>query len=341
MAYRKKQHSYLIVIILSFFVTISYSQKVDDSDLIMYKAPSPKYRDIVLQSHKGLPRFGILNNYIKPVKNSTNVHLKKYSHLRQDPATREKNKKIQLGYQNYFNMVSLHYLSNTFNDLDRERLTKTPSDNSTLKQQNSYAAQRYLAQLSRSICVEERCKNGFSGTNEFERLRNYKTFVNDNLDDLKKWSRTFFTNNNVVGYYVSRLGLGSQSYDFDKNGYWVFLSLNVNTTNNRSTYTFFEPKTHYENDLMNKSGSSPKRMRALQIFLPISLEKAEKFQLNNIRNLYLVKKIKMTYKEVVSGYKTLLKLTYHHESPLLEIYEDMALTKKIGTLSLDNLILKK
>ena len=337
MAYRKKQYCYLTIIVSIFFTTISYSQEVDDSDLIMYKTPSPKYRDIILQSYKGLPRFGTLNNYRK---NTNSLGHRKMQ--RQDPITIEKYKKVQLGYQNYFKMVGLNYLSSTFKDLDRDRLTKTPSDNSTEKQKNSYAAQRYLTQLSRSICVEEKYKNGFSGANEFERLRNYKTFVNDNLDDLKKWGRTFFTNNNVVGYHVSRLGLGSLSYDFDKNGYWMFLSLHINVANNRTTYTFFEPKAHYENDLMNKSGSSPNRMRSLQIFLPVSPENAEKFQLNNIRNLYLVKKIRITYKkEVKDKHTSTLKLTYHHESPLLEIYEDVALTKKIGTLSLDNLILKK
>jgi len=111
--------------------------------------------------------------------------------------------------------------------------------------------------------------------------------------------------------------------------------LNINVANNRTTYTSFEPKSQYENKLVNKAGA-----RALQIFLPISTEKAENFQLNNIRNFYLVKKIKMTHKEIVSGYNTLLKLTYQHEGPTLEIYEDIALTKKIETLSLNKLILK-
>jgi hypothetical protein len=73
----------------------------------------------------------------------------------------------------------------------------------------------------------------------------------------------------------------------------------------------------------------------------MSPEKAEKLQLNKVRSLYLVKKIKMTYKETKNKYNSTLNLAYRHESSLLEIYEDIALTKKIGTLSLDNLILKK
>jgi hypothetical protein len=340
MTYRKTYYYYLTIIISIFFATISYSQEVDDSDLIVYKAPSSKFHNIVLQSHKGLPRFGLLNNYSIPIKNN-NGYKKKYSNIPRDPITREKNKKIRLGYQNYFNMVTFKYLSDVYKDIDREQLTKIPATGTTGKQKNSYDSQQYLRSLL-TLCFEEKCKNAFNGKNEFERLRNYKTFVNENLDDLRKWSNTFFKNDNVIGYHVSRLGLGSQSYDFNKKGYWVFLNLNINITNKHMNYTSFEPKADYENDLLNKTIVGRRnQIQRLQIFLAMSPEKAEKFQLNNIRNLYLVKKIKTTNKEIISGSGTFLKLTYQHESPTMEIYEDMALTKKLGTLSLNNLILKK
>lgn len=334
MTFIKIYYYYLTITISIFFTIILYSQEVNDSDLIVYQASSSKFHDIVLQSHKGLPRFGLLNNYRK----NTNTP-SRHKFERQDPATREKNKKIQLGYHNYFKMVTYKYLSDIYKDIDRERLTKTPSSNITKKQKNSRTAQSNLALLSRSICAEEKCKNGFSGANEFERLRNYKTFVSENLDELRKWSNTFFKNNTTIGYHVSRLGLSN--YDFDENGYWIQLNLNINVADNRITFTSFEPKIDYENRLINKLGSQPNPIKPFQVFLSMSPEKAEKFQLNNIRNFYLVKKIKMTYKETKNKYNSTLKLVYHHESPLIEIYEDMALTKKIGTLSLDNLILKK
>lgn len=342
MIYRKRYYCYLSIFISIFFTTISYGQEVDESDLIVYPSPSKKFHDIVLQSHNGLPRFGSLNNYTipNPIKN-TSGYKKKYSSIRQDPATREKNRKIQLGYQNYLKMVAFKYLSDTYKDIDRERLTKMPATGTTGKQKNSYDAQHYLRSLL-TLCVEEKCKNGLNGKNEFERLRNYKNFVNENLDDLRKWSTTFFTNNSVIGYDVSHLGLGT--YDFDKNGYWTNLSLSVNVGYSREprVSTIFEPKAKYEIDLVNKAFVNRRnQISPLQIFLALSPEKAEKLQLNHIKNLYLVKKVKISYKEVVSGYKTGLTLTYHHESPVMEIYEDKALTKKIGTLSLDNLIIKK
>ena len=246
-----------------------------------------------------------------------------------------------MGFQNNIKLVGLKYLSDIYNDIDRERLTKLPETNTTGKQKNSYDAQRYLRSLL-TLCVEEACRNGLNGKNEFERLRNYKNFVNENLDELRKWSTTFFTNNSVIGYDVSLLSLGA--YDFDKNGYWTYLNLNLILGHSRepAISTVFEPKADYENDLLNNVivGRS-KQLGRVQIFLAMSPEKAEKLQLSNVRNLYLVKKIKLTYKEVVPGYTTRLAFAYHHESPAMEIYEDAALTIKIGNLSLDNLIIKK
>ncbi|WP_339918422.1 hypothetical protein [Yeosuana marina] len=318
-----------------FFTTVSYPQDVENGNLIVHQSPSPKFHNISLQSYKGLPRFGTLNSYIK--KNNLGVYPR-----RQDPATLEKYRKVSLSYQNYFKMVTFKYLSDIYMDIDRDRLTKMPPTGTIGKQKNSYDAQKYLRSLL-TLCVEEKCKNGLNGKNEFERLRNYKTFVSENLDDLKKWSYMFYTNNSVIGYYVSDLGL--DSYDFDKNGYWANLNLNVNIVSSGSggrVSTIFEPKADYERDLMNKINIDLRnQIHPLQIFLAMSPEKAEKLQLNKVRGLYLVKKVKLTYKEVVSGYSTLLTLTYHYESPILEIYEDMALTKKIGTLSLEELILKK
>ena len=334
MIYRKKYYCYLSIFISIFFTSVSYTQNIDSNNAIEFTSPSPKFHNISLQNYKGLPRFGSLDNYRK--KNNLGIYPK-----RQDPATRAKYRIVSLSYQNYFKMVAFKYLSDIYKDIDRERLTKMPETNTKGKQKNSYDAQRYLRSLL-TLCVEEKCKNGLNGKNEFERLRNYKNFVSENLDDLKKWSTTFFTNNSVIGYHVSTIHLGP--YDFDKNGYWAGLNFNLTIGNSRepTISTIFEPKTDYENNLLNKTTVNPQRQIAqLKIFLAISPEKAEKLQLNKVRSLYLVKKVKLNYKEVVSGYKTRLTLTYHHESPAMEIYEDMALTKKIGTISLDNLIIKK
>lgn len=336
----KKNILFFLVIISSlFFTTVSCGQEVDESDLIVHPSPSKKFHDIVLQSHKGLPRFGVLNSYAIPVKNNKG-YKSKYSGLRQDPATREKYRKVSLSYQNYFKMVAFKYLADIYKDIDRERLTKMPETNTAGKQKNSHDAQRYLRSLL-TLCVEEKCKNGLNGTNEFERLRNYKSFVNDYLDELSNWSTAFFTNNNVIGYDVSSLQIGS--YDFDKNGFWAYLNFNpiVGNSKEPAISAIFEPKADYENDLLNKTAVNRRgQIAPLQIFLAISPEKAEKLQLNNVRNLYLVKKVKLTFKEIASGYKTRLDLAYHHESATMEIYEDLALTKKMGTLSLDNLITK-
>ena len=55
-----------------YFFHVSYNDFIlpggDESNLIVYSSPSKKFHDIVLQSHKGLPRFGALNDYTVPKK---------------------------------------------------------------------------------------------------------------------------------------------------------------------------------------------------------------------------------------------------------------------------------
>lgn len=57
-----------------FFIAGSSAQEIDDNNLIIYPVPSSKFHNIMLQSHKGLPRFGSLNNYTNFVK--INIHSK-------------------------------------------------------------------------------------------------------------------------------------------------------------------------------------------------------------------------------------------------------------------------
>ena len=63
--------------------------------------------------------------------------------------------------------------------------------------------------------------------------------------------------------------------------------------------------------------------------------------MEGITRLYLVKNIRIRH-----GGKTIadaaqpIEFSYSHITPEIEIYEDIALTKLLWTLSLDNLILK-
>ena len=90
MTCRKKYYCYLTITILIFFTTISYGQEVDESDLIVYPSLSKKFHDIVLQSHKGLPRFGSLDNYTILTKNNNGFKMKHKSVRQRSGNKREK-----------------------------------------------------------------------------------------------------------------------------------------------------------------------------------------------------------------------------------------------------------
>lgn len=319
-----KKHTTLIpfTLIVLCITNLSFTQLAKENDALVFSSPTVKFNDIVIQQYNGLPKFGTLNTYIDSNQSY------------------QLNKEVSLGYYNYFKMITFKYLADFYKDMDMERITKTPSPtNKNIAQENSYTAQTYLRNFSATICLEENCKNAFGGNNEFEQLRNYKNFIKENYTDLRNWSNTFFTNDNQTAYHVSQVYL--QSYDFDKNGYWVYLNLSIAHGSRAHKKPFvFEPKADYEHTLLSNV-SKNYRQKHIDFFIHIKPELAEKFQLNNIRHLYLVKKIKLTNKGIKKGRNHTLQLSYNHENPNIEIYQDKALTKKIGTLSLNNLVIKK
>lgn len=75
----------------------------------------------------------------------------------------------------------------------------------------------------------------------------------------------------------------------------------------------------------------------------ISPEKAEALVNKKIANIYLVSKVKVIFKEINTDSPYFHKelYSYHFESPVLEVYEDAALTQKISEISLENLTYKE
>lgn len=319
--------------LLVFIITFGHAQTADKGDLLVYKSPSEKFIDITLQAHNELPRFGVPNDYL-PVgqKPTRGAHT---------PEIRKKQALTSIGLRNYSIMISLKYLAPIMKDLDTERLT-IASGNATGAQQNSIFLQNFLRnQVAPTICTAEACKGAGQGKNEFERLRNYKVFVENCLEPLQKWSNTFFENNELMAYHVSYLSFGN-NYDFDQKGYWVSHNFGLNNIFPRkqsggTKMVTFEPLTPYEHTLKNKLG----RGLGLQFLLKIDEETAERYQVAGIRRLYAVKKIKLEYVEQeLTNTGQPLNFNYSHENSEVKIYEDAALTKLVTTLSLKNLILK-
>ncbi|PRX53945.1 hypothetical protein [Flagellimonas meridianipacifica] len=323
----KKRYWFGLVVLL---VSFAHGQtSLGEDKAILYKSPSKKFHDITLQAHNGLPRFGVPNNYL-PVG-------QKQTRGAYTPEIRKKQALTNTGYQNYSIMVSLKYLEPFMKDLDTDRLTIT-SGNKTETQRNSAFLQSFLRnEVGTSICATEDCKNVGQGKNEFERLRNYKAFVESCLAPLRQWSTTFFENDEIVAYHVSQIGIG-RNYDFDQRGYWVSHNFGLNNIfRGGIKKVIFKPQTPYEHTLKNKLG----RGLGLQFLLELDEKEAEKYQMSSISRLYLVKKIRLKYvkKELTNAQKP-VEFNYSHESPEFAVYEDAALTKLVTKLSLKNLILK-
>lgn len=326
----KKQYYIGLLLLIT---ALAHGQDNNVDDLIVYRPPSEKFNAIKLQAHNELPRFGALNNYLssgqKPTRGSYNQQIQ------------EKQALVRTGLNNYSLMVDLKYLEPLMKDLDRERLTKLTGTMTEIKQ-NSLFLQNFLRnKVAPAICATDACKNAGQGKNEFERLRNYKAFVGECLDPLRKWAQALFKEDKIVGYHISTLSLGGQ-YDFDKNGYWVYSNFALRNVfdqqrGSAAKRVTFEPIESYEHSLKNKLD----RGMNLQFLLKINADTAERYQVEGIRSLYLAKKIKLEYiTKKLSSTHHVLEFKYAHESPEISIYEDAALTKLVGKLSLKNLTLK-
>lgn len=324
---------------LAFMTTASpISAQNTTEETVVYESPSPMFVTIELQAHNGLPRFGALNNY-SGQGSASKPQLRPVRGVR-NPQALEKAKSAQLGLLRFSLMVGLKYMTPFMDDLDRTSLT-TMSSNTSQEQQNSAYLQRFLRnQVAPNIGLDEACTNAGQGKNEFERLRNYKTFVDNCLGPLERWSQDFFKNDELTGYHVSTLHIGN-GYDFDKKGYWVQHHFSLNNIfplkQGGMKRVDFEPVAAYESELLKKGIGK----KSIQFFLKMDGQDAERLVKEGINRLYLVKKIRMVHSgNPMSRPSDPVTFNYAHASKELYIYEDEALTKLFTTLSLDNLVLK-
>lgn len=306
-------------------------------DIFIIKSPSKNYKDILLQSHNSLPRFGVLNTYIA-ANASRNLDLK------------EKYELIIAGDINFLKMIQMDYMKAMYKDFNREVHASIMPNGTTKKEVNSYKAQQQFIELTNKISTEAAGEIN-AGTNEFERRRNYKNFVTNNLDGLLKWSSTLLKNNTFTGYWVNTVSL--RNYNFDKKGYWIQIPLaSIPERNTRfsTKYNFFKnyvPKNSFEKNLSIEKNRS-NTISPLKVLFKISPEDAEKLQQPNKFNrgtsipntLYAAVKIKVTLKPFIEdkNNKTpeIPEFEHYFESPMITLYKDMALTEKVGEISLEN-----
>ncbi len=336
----------------------SDSESINMEDIFTIKSPSPKFKSIHLQAHLGLPRFGAQNMYHKKNRFGGIAGI-----------DRPKNKLLKVGYQNYFNLLGMKFLSSYYDDIDREYLTVVNRQNADNKKDlNSKTAQKKLqslalgigtkSQITKYFCDPDdgncRFRNNWSGTrDDFSIQEKYAAYVKENLDELRAWSKTLFKNNALTAYWVHKYefnpyGNPTAEYDFGKKGYWidVFPSRKNNHQKGHQYHGdqdfFFEflPETSYGNKHLNRMSDTSSYWP--KMLLPINPSEAEALINRKSRNLYATFKVNILFKEVNETHAGLPKLeyTFHLASPIISFYEDVELTQKIGEISLEQPIYK-
>ncbi|WP_157491597.1 hypothetical protein [Maribacter thermophilus] len=310
--------------------TQTMAKKVDpslqDQEVIRFKAPSKDFREVVIQAYKGLPRYGEL-------------HFKRNTHK-------------LITNKAYKALLEMRFLEETFNDMDRSKLVKNQNSTGDLSKKNSEFAQNLVRILAGETLSDDRLKDYFcdfeaaspcnfyhpsgerisvsywggTSTNEFAQNRSYTTFVKEYFDTLKKWSQTFYTNGSEVAYYVAK-GMVAEKYDFKEKGYWIgnLFSIGGDFILHQSN---FLPYTENEKAI---------RHQRKKIFLPMDADKAKTYKLIPRSPVYVVFKVLVNPKP---NNTTSVIWEYELESPIIEIYKDVALTDKMGEVDINSTNLK-
>ena len=258
--------------------------------------------------------------------------------VRQDPATRKKVQLLYKGYGNMTELIRMKYMKSLYDDMDKDRISKPDYQNKEGKDMRSYVAQTHLRKLVHKLCSTEVFDAAYGGANEFERQRGYQNFVKEHLQQLRTWSKTFFTENSIEGYLVTVTHLGS--YDFDKQGHWINIQPTMGPKFGTQHFATLEAKSPVEHNILNLTKTKhPGSVKSLSAFLKIPPAKAEQLLEQNTKRVYVVRKIKTIYQDIVDtqGRDPVLKFNFHHLNNIMEIYEDAGLIKKLDEISLNQL----
>jgi hypothetical protein len=300
--------------------TQNKSPEIEDDNIITYKAPNKDFMDVVIQSHKGLPRYGDVY-YYRGVTAPT--HSKAYRAL-----------------------LELKFMEDLFKDMDRSKLTSYNYADNDLKAKNSNKAQHHLLMLVKDIFSDENMQEYFcdpeakapcnftnavgertivpswGGTrnNEFAQNRSYSKFIKNHYEALRDWSETFYENGSQVAYFVAR-GAVAEKYDFKDKGYWIgnIFSIGGDFILHNSNFLAY---TENEKTLKNTSK---------RVFLSVDPTEAKEFNLQSRSPVFVVFKVKVTPRITNT---THVDWEFELESTAMEFYKDAPLTKKMGEVDM-------
>lgn len=308
-------------------IGVTDTDQDQDQEVLRFPAPSKDFRDVVIQSYKGLPRYGALNFNRNTHKLITN--------------------------KAYKALLEMRFLEETFNDMDRAKLVKNQNSNGDLSKRNSEFAQNHVRILAGETLSDDKLKDYFcnseaaspcnfyrpsgertnvsywggTGNNEFAQNRSYTGFVGNYLDTLIKWSQTFYADGSEVAYYVAK-GLVAEKYDFKEKGYWIGNLFSIGG----------DFILHHSNFLPYTENEKAIRHQRKKIFLPLDAQKAKNYNLIPRSPVYLVFKVRVNPQP---NNTTSVIWEYELESPIIEFYKDVALTDKMGEVDMNSANLKQ
>lgn len=300
---------------------------------LTYESPSDDFADVRIQTYKGLLRLG-----------ST------YSEEDGALGTRNgrrfgKRVKGQVDFYNYLGYFLLFDMKNNlklFDDLGQNYILSRNGEN---KNESQYQAQYKLLWLKQVLSNNGVKRNyqgyapGFDGKNQFETNKNYQLYVKNQLPLLKKWSKEIFTKEKIEAYYVSKTYFGPNSYDFDKEGYWLKSNGPEDKLIRLSSLVEYRLKD-------NKKSMTSKGSNVRDVFFPVEPSKAE--ELNNKvygsgKQLFFVQKINLFIDKNANNSKSPLKTGYEYfefTDDAVEIYLGDDLVNKIGEINVSSAIVR-
>lgn len=333
-----RKFTFLFSLIPVFF---AFSQE----NKIIFQPTNNHYSTIELSTYKGLPRFGV------------------FQQTRYKPGTYQKinvsNNEEGVEINKYFYLLEMKYLAEYYKTLDENmpaslKLPSTGNIPDNLKiplfAENHLA---FVVQALRTTRIENKFFHPWnsdgSPATSIDIVADYKEFLKTEYVDLSAWASTLWENNELIGYRVVEVILGK--YNFEGKGYFLSLGENQNafTLGPGGPINFdikFKSKLDYNRDVADILTNKGNILFEMSESDAKILE--ESFSKNNYggrdRNAYMVLKTKMyrgmndRIEDNAFRYNPKLELLYNVISPVVEVFEDFELTKKIGDIDLEDLI---
>lgn len=318
----------------------------------VYKAPSPNFIDLSLQTHNNKLRFGVQDeyylksdgSYVKP-SDATYVDIdKRFSHNNASRHAFAELLKIRFKEEMFAAMDTDYFTERTNTMFEKDKMSHTAQQHTLLLANalstNEHAMSYFCNQKEDSDCTSRFPQAGYynepsnirpwggRGATDFQQLRAYTTFAKNDLPVIVKWGSTLLPDNTLNGYYVTRTHLGK--YDFKAGGFWLITHQFYNQGFLLKWYGL-QPGNSAERKLMHPNGAS--------ILLKMSPDKAETFS-EKVQQIHLVFNVTGKLNGLESYRADQLKTTFTLNSPIIEIYSDDSLTNKVDEIDINTMVTK-